>query len=125
MCESETPQWDVIHGLFENAVYGARIDDGQDGLKLITYLKNFFNDGMNNLTLDVLAPKGKSAVKTLCKAFTLPRSTDIISYKTMIQSLPESDNVALFGLPANIDRTLQRSTGLAIIAQLATLVYTN
>ena len=46
MCASaKAPQWEVLHGLLENAIYGGRVDDETDALKLRTYLLSFFNDG--------------------------------------------------------------------------------
>jgi dynein heavy chain 2 len=43
---SEPIQWEVVHGLLRDAVYGARIDDNQDALILQTYLLQFFNNGI-------------------------------------------------------------------------------
>lgn len=51
----------------------------------------------------------------------MPRSVDIAAYKQIISDLPESDNVVLFGLPANIDRTLQSNSSQEIINQLLLL----
>ncbi|RKO94668.1 hypothetical protein BDK51DRAFT_21975 [Blyttiomyces helicus] len=94
MCSgTNPPQWTVLHGLLENAIYGGRIDDAQDALKLKTYLVQYFNQD-------------------------LPSSTDHANYVKLINDLPESDNLTLFGLPANIDRTLQRSSSQSIIGQL-------
>jgi hypothetical protein len=39
------PQWPILHGLLENAIYGGRIDDIYDDLKLEAYLSMYFNDG--------------------------------------------------------------------------------
>jgi dynein heavy chain 2 len=55
-------QWEIIHGLLSEAIYGSKVDDHQDALKLQTYLVSFFNS-------DVLSLDGKSAVKKLTKAF--------------------------------------------------------
>lgn len=117
MCKSGKPQWDIIHGLFENAIYGGRIDDLQDILKLDTYLKNYFND-------DILSSSGKMATRKLCSSFNLPASNQHDAYKKIIHELPDSDEVTLFGLPANIDRTFQRNASEAIILKLRELVET-
>jgi dynein heavy chain 2, cytosolic len=39
------PQWAVLKGLLANAIYGGRIDDQQDLLKLDTYLSQFLTNG--------------------------------------------------------------------------------
>jgi dynein heavy chain 2 len=115
MCKNGTPQWRVIHGLLENAIYGARVDDPQDALKLNTYLKTYFNN-------DVLTIDGKNPTRNLCSSFALPKSNQYSAYKKIIQDLPESDDVSLFGLPANIDRTFQRNSSDNILIQLRKLI---
>eukprot|EP00842_Homolaphlyctis_polyrhiza_P006526 jgi/Hompol1/6875/HPOL_005105-RA len=97
MCVNNTsPQWAVLHGLLEDAIYGGRIDDRHDALKLRTYLCHFFCDA-------------------------LPRTSEHAAYRQIINELPENDNVSLFGLPANIDRTLQKLTSQVVIGQLKIL----
>jgi dynein heavy chain 2 len=43
--QSNGVQWPIVHGLIENAIYGGRIDDIYDDLKLKSYLNLFFSDG--------------------------------------------------------------------------------
>lgn len=43
---SEPIQWEAVHGLLMDAVYGARIDDNQDAAILHTYLLQYFNNGI-------------------------------------------------------------------------------
>ena len=38
--------WEAIHGLMEDAIYGGRIDNAQDVRVLRSYLSMFFNDGL-------------------------------------------------------------------------------
>jgi hypothetical protein len=40
----------------------------------------------------------------------------------MIEELPDTDNVTLLGLPANIDQTMQRNTSNNIISQMQKLM---
>ncbi|KAI8925894.1 dynein heavy chain and region D6 of dynein motor-domain-containing protein [Entophlyctis helioformis] len=117
MCDdNQAPQWAILHGLMEDAIYGGRIDDHQDALKLRSYLAQFFCDGKYVFTVD-----GKGPVRRICKSFALPRTHEHAAYRQIVAELPENDNVALFGLPANIDRTLQRLTSQAVIGQLKIL----
>jgi dynein heavy chain 2, cytosolic len=104
-------QWNILHGLLKDAVYGGRIDDHQDEMKIATYLSQFFND-------DNYHNEGRNPIQKLCKAFNLPRSNDINAYKAIISELSEIDNVTLMGLPANIDRVLQINISNEIILQL-------
>ncbi len=52
----------MVHGLLKNAIYGGRVDDNQDYLKLDTYLSQYFNN-------DVFSQEGRSPLQKLCKAF--------------------------------------------------------
>ena len=38
-------QWDFVHGLFENAIYGGRVDNNFDVRVLSSYLRQYFTDG--------------------------------------------------------------------------------
>lgn len=72
---------------------------------------------------DIVACDGRSPTRKLCKLFELPTSNEHKHYKLLINDMPENDNVALLGLPANIDRTLQRKASQEIIGQLIKLVF--
>lgn len=52
----------------------------------------------------------------------IPRTNDIQAFKLMIEELPDTDNVTLLGLPANIDQTMQRNTSNNIISQMQKLM---
>ncbi len=60
----------------------------------------------------------KHLVGDLILTLVLPRSTDIEAYRQIIDSLAVTENVTLYGLPANIDRVLQRNTSSEITAKL-------
>jgi dynein heavy chain 2 len=57
-------QWDYIHGLFDQAVYGGRVDNPVDTDVLRSYLMQYFNSAIiggsrgsrNKLTLNVNIP---------------------------------------------------------------------
>jgi len=36
-------KWEFVHGLYENAIYGGRVDNIYDMRVLTSYLKEFFN----------------------------------------------------------------------------------
>ena len=38
--------WDFVHGLFENAIYGGRVDNNFDVRVLNSYLRQYFADGL-------------------------------------------------------------------------------
>ena len=99
-----------------NAIYGGRVDDYQDYQKLETYLKQYFNN-------EVFSIEGRVPTLKLCKGFSLPRSKDIEAYRAIINELPTNDNVVLFGLPANIDRTYQNNISQEIISKLQKMVF--
>ncbi|KAJ3116477.1 Cytoplasmic dynein 2 heavy chain 1 [Phlyctochytrium bullatum] len=113
----KAPAWPVFHGLMEQAIYGGRIDDLQDTHKLKTYLKLYFND-------DVFSVGGKAPTRKLAKGLNIPSVADHQAYIAIINELPESDNVTLFGLPQNIDRAQQRNLSQGVLDQLKQLLNT-
>ncbi|KAF7250799.1 Cytoplasmic dynein 2 heavy chain 1 [Varanus komodoensis] len=96
-------QWEFVHGLLENAIYGGRIDNYFDMRVLRSYLEQFFNSR-------VIADsnfRGKK-MSRFPYSISLPNSCNILDYRHVIESLPEDDKPDFFGLPANIARSSQR-----------------
>jgi dynein heavy chain 2 len=116
MCNSKSaPQWNILHGLLENAVYGGRIDDKYDAQKLSCYLEAYFND-------EVFLVNGRQPVRKLAKGITLPNSSDHADYIKLIDEIPELNNASFFGLAENIDRALQQTVMQSVVAQLKFMV---
>ena len=96
MSQGQLPQWEIVHGLLENAIYGGRIDNEFDMRVLKTYLKQFFNS-------DVF-----QGSKKLSSMIQVPKAASIRDYIQYISTLPDQDSPLMFGLPTNIDRSVQR-----------------
>ncbi|KAF0686502.1 Aste57867_21689 [Aphanomyces stellatus] len=101
--------WPTIHGLMENAIYGGRIDNPYDLRVLRCYLQLYF-------TADVLSGKA-----SLCKGAKMPTTDRRDEFVDIIDHLPDHDPPRTFGLPDNIERSVQRTASSAVIAQLRTL----
>ncbi len=97
-----------MHGLYENAIYGGRVDDAHDIQILRSYVTASFGR-------QVSRGGGKLG------PFELPADAEAASYHRLVQAMPEEDKPATFGLPANIERSHQRNSSAATIAQLRTL----
>jgi len=52
---------------------------------------------------------------------TAPQGNNQRDFVSVINSLPETDNPLLFGLPSNIDRSVQRFNSNQVISQLKSL----
>ena len=52
------------------------------------------------------------------KGLVLPASSDAADYMSIVDALPDADDPALFGLPANINRATGRRSSSAVIAIL-------
>ncbi|RLW08252.1 hypothetical protein DV515_00003340 [Chloebia gouldiae] len=96
-------QWEFVHGLFENAIYGGRVDNYFDMRVLRSYLEQLFNSRL----IGSLNARGKK-MNTFPCSISLPNSCSILDYRNIIESLPEDDKPDFFGLPANIARSSQR-----------------
>lgn len=93
----------------ENAIYGGRIDNEFDLRVLRAYIEQTFKDA----TLMGQEP--------LSKIIPVPQSGNVRDYTGIINKVPEHDVPGLFGLPANIDRSVQRFNSNAVIASLKQL----
>lgn len=106
--ERQPVQWSTLRGLLENAVYGGRIDNFFDIKVLKTYLDQYFSENT-------------FATGTLTQGIKLPGSKSYKDYLKLIDSLQDVDSPKLFGLPLNINRSVQRFNSSAVIKQLKQL----
>ena len=104
--------WDTIHGLYSNAIYGGRVDDVHDIRILMSYLKRFFNQ-------DVVS--GNARPRASLGPIELPVTSAFSEYSQLVDKLPE-DKPSMFGLPENIMQSYQRTRSTLIIGQLRTLM---
>lgn len=107
-------QWDFVHGLFNQAVYGGRIDNPVDSQVLMSYLQQYF-------TNTFFSGSGKGPKLKFGPGLSLPNSCDIRDYTDMIDSLPDTDLPNFFGLPLNIDRSSQIVVSNLVVSQLKVL----
>ena len=109
-------KWDYVHGLYSNAIFGGRIDDVQDGKVLLSYLRDFFNPRVIS----------ERPSQKLGDQITLISNSEGDShhrgYLEMVNKMSDDDSPSLFGLPANIRRTHQKSTSASTIGQLRRLM---
>ena len=108
-CGQAMPQWQKVYGILENAIYGGRVDNEFDIKVLRAYMMEFFTEA----TL-----KGQMKLSNIIQ---LPQSDKVDQYLGVIKNLPEKDMPSLFGLPANIDRSVQRFNSMKVIASLKSL----
>ncbi|XP_053561557.1 cytoplasmic dynein 2 heavy chain 1 [Bombina bombina] len=106
-------QWEFVHGLLENAIYGGRLDNYFDLRVLRSYLEQFFNSHITG--------KSHMSKSPFPLSISLPNSCNIMDYRSVIESLPEDDRPDFFGLPANIARSSQRMISSQVISQLRIL----
>lgn len=111
-------QWEFIHGLFNQAVYGGRIDNPIDSDVLISYLQQYFTNSF-------FSGSGKGPKLKFGPGLSLPNSCDVRDYRDIIDSLPDADNPKFFGLPSNIDRSSQIVISNQVISQLKVLKRSN
>jgi len=106
--------WETIHGLMEDAIYGGRVDNIYDLRVLRAYLRMFFKDrlvGDNSGGTEVIAGT----------PLRMPSNPTYEAFLKTIALLPDIDPPFVFSLPDNIERSLQRSSSQAVIKQLRLL----
>ncbi len=111
---SDNLDWEAIHGLMEDAIYGGRVDNAYDMRVLKAYLNLFFND-------QVCGDSGIGKEILHGTPLKMPEKTDIQSLRRLVGQLPDNDSPYIFCLPDNIERSLQRNNSMAVIKQLQLL----
>jgi len=107
--KSEQLDLDVVHGLMEDAIYGGRVDNPYDGRVLKAYLRKLFTRD----AVDGRAP--------LCRGLSVPRPCTYEAAVAAVSALPDNDAPTLFGLPDNIERSVQRTQSARVSEQLRQL----
>ena len=105
--------WEFIHGLFQNAIYGGRVDNVHDLRIMKSYLLSFFNGNVLTGT--------NRAKKLLGPGIELPVNNNYQEYLDIVSKLPVDDKPVFFGLPANIERSYQRNVSSDVLRQLKML----
>jgi dynein heavy chain 2, cytosolic len=99
--------WKNIRGLVINSYYGGRIDNPFDFNVMFTYINKLLN------------PKLLSDSQSkLLNKIPILNSSDLNSYIELIQKIPDIDDPSLFGLPLNVDRSVQRYISTGVISKL-------
>lgn len=106
------PQWVYLRGLLESAIYGGRVDSVYDIGIMRAYLEAFFSDAA------VAADGRRASPVPLAPHLALPTTGTHADFKKLIASLDDADASALFGLPANINRTVQEVNSRQVVANL-------
>ena len=72
------PQWEFMHGLMENAIYGGRVDNTFDMRVLISYLEQCFND-------TAITGQAATPTRTRKKILGLPFGNIPVSLRTQVR----------------------------------------
>jgi dynein heavy chain 2 len=108
-CKGGQVQWQKVHGILENAIYGGRVDNDFDMRVLRRYMERIFND------------QTLSGQVKLSDIIQVPQSGQVRDCVQQINMVPEQQTPSIFGLPANIDRSVQRFNSMLVINQLKSL----
>eukprot|EP00817_Percolomonadidae_sp_ATCC50343_P006451 CAMPEP_0117419094 /NCGR_PEP_ID=MMETSP0758-20121206/738_1 /TAXON_ID=63605 /ORGANISM="Percolomonas cosmopolitus, Strain AE-1 (ATCC 50343)" /LENGTH=1572 /DNA_ID=CAMNT_0005199979 /DNA_START=400 /DNA_END=5115 /DNA_ORIENTATION=- len=112
MDSSQQIDFDRIYGLFEQAIYGGRIDNIYDIRVLRTYLHRFFSRSL------IGSSQSLSMKSELLKGFPMPSTNSIHEYSGFIEKLPNQDPLEAFQLPANSNRVVQTHRADYVTKQL-------
>ncbi|KAG0423664.1 hypothetical protein HPB47_000564, partial [Ixodes persulcatus] len=115
--ESGTVEWEFLRGLFETAVYGGRVDNPFDMRVLRSYLGQFFvtlpsSRGLRGPRGTWLPASPSPPLPTTSGSPERKPQKACPSRKVhlkVIEQMADEDSPAYFGLPSNIDRSVQRT----------------
>ncbi|KAG2426397.1 hypothetical protein HYH02_014824 [Chlamydomonas schloesseri] len=105
------PQWPLLLGLLDDAIYGGRLDNPFDSQVLLTFLRRLFNAETVGAAGGKVRPLPGSKV-------VVPTTNHRADYVSIISALPDVDTPGLFCMPDNIDRTAQQVNSARVISQL-------
>lgn len=105
--------WETLYGLFENAIYGGRVDNEFDMRILRAYLEIYFSQ-------EVLFNNKKLSI-----GVSIPSSKNFKDYNIFINKMSDLDNPGIFSLPMNIDKAVQRYNTTQVINMLKVLMRVN
>jgi len=100
---------ELIRGLMQDAIYGGRVDNLYDERVLKAYLRIF-------ISRDVIEGQ-----RPLSRTLPFPRPCSYEAALTAVSNLGDQDDPALFGLPVNIGRSVQRTASIRVSNQLRRL----
>ena len=101
--------WENVKGLIKGTYYGGRIDNDFDHKVMCTYIDKIFNK-------EILETKGEHILDNkLLPVIISDREND---YLKIIKNIPENDNPEMFGLPLNVDRSVQRYVSTQVLLKL-------
>ena len=104
--------WDNIRGLIKGTFYGGRIDNDFDHNVMCTYIDKILNK-------NVLETPGQRILNN--KLIPVIISNNIDDYVNIINNIPENDTPEIFGLPLNVDRSVQRYVSTQVLLKLNSL----
>nr|BBC28429.1 cytoplasmic dynein 1b heavy chain [Yamagishiella unicocca] len=105
------PQWQLLLGLLDDAIYGGRLDNPFDSQVLVTFLRRLFSPETVGAAGGKVRPLPGSKV-------VVPTTNHRADYVSIISALPDVDTPGLFCMPDNIDRTAQQVNSSRVISQL-------
>ena len=101
--------WENVKGLIKGTYYGGRIDNDFDHQVMCTYIDKIFNK-------NILESRGEYILDNkLLPVIMSDRENDYIN---IINKIPENDNPEMFGLPLNVDRSVQRYVSTQVLLKL-------
>jgi dynein heavy chain 2 len=107
--------WQTIHGVLENAIYGGRMESDFD----VRVLRQYFD---RLLTSRVLATGSSQQPEPITPGLRLTATNKRKAYVDVVNSeFPDNDIPALFALPPNADRTVQRTKVQVVTTNLVRL----
>ena len=110
--ENNNSSWENVKGLIKGTYYGGRIDNDFDHKVMCTYIDKIF-DKQN------LESRGGYILDN--KLLPVIISDNENDYLNIIKNIPENDNPEMFGLPLNVDRSVQRYVSTQVLLKLNSL----
>lgn len=105
--KGDNTDFNLIRGLFLNAIYGGRVDNDFDLKVLSEYLLLAFNkEAMQKVSL---------------MQYLTPPENNVSSVMTQIQAIKDFDTPEMFGLPSDVEKNIMRFRTIEINHQLKSI----
>lgn len=112
--------WDAVQALFEQIIYGGRIDNEFDQSRLEAFVRSLFTSNAYDSNFSLCAA-WSTADNSLKSLISMPDAKDYAGYKKWIENMDDISGPEIIGLPSNAESMLLSQAGEHMLVEILKL----